>query len=153
MECDAERSQVKAVRQDYLARTHAFMYVPKLSINFNRTLQEHQILFSLQEMDMEVWEVKLAKEQVHCLHSFDGRDLPTELEDVHARVARVEDECIVEARELSRLVMEISNALVDLGMLSIWDIPQLPRMAQEVLVVASLILECLREEHASGVGP
>jgi hypothetical protein len=38
MECDAERAQVKAVRQDYLARTHAFMSVPKLSINFNRTL-------------------------------------------------------------------------------------------------------------------
>jgi hypothetical protein len=104
-------------------------------------------------MDMEVWEVKLVKEQVRCLHSFDRQDLPTELEDIHVRVARVEDECIVEARELSPLVMEISNALVDLGMLSIWDIPQLPRMAQEVLVVASLILECLREEHASGVGP
>jgi hypothetical protein len=39
------------------------------------------------------------------------------------RVPRVKDEHTIEARELSWLVMEISNALVDLGMLPIWDIP------------------------------
>jgi hypothetical protein len=40
-----------------------------------------------------------------------------ELEELHARVAGVED------GELSALVVEASNALVDLGMLSIQDIP------------------------------
>jgi hypothetical protein len=49
--------------------------------------------------------------------------------------------------------MEISNDLVDLGTLPIQDIPQLPKMAQNVLAVASLILERLGEEHASGAGP
>jgi hypothetical protein len=41
------------------------------------------------------------------------------------------------------LVMGISNALVDLGMLPIRDIPELLKTAQEVLVVAGLILEHL----------
>jgi hypothetical protein len=49
--------------------------------------------------------------------------------------------------------MEISNTLFDLGMLAIREIPQLPKMTQEVLAAASLILVCLREEHASGTGP
>jgi hypothetical protein len=68
-------------------------------------------------------------------------------------VARVEDECTVEAGELSQLVMEISDALVDLGMFPIRDIPWHPKTTQGVLVVVGLILELLREEHASDVGP
>jgi hypothetical protein len=36
--------------------------------------------------------------------------------------------------------MEISNALVDLGMLPVWDIPQLLKSTQEVLVAAGLNL-------------
>jgi hypothetical protein len=51
------------------------------------------------------------------------------------------------------LVMEVSNNLVDLGTLPIRDILELPKMAQEVLAVASLILECLREENASDADP
>jgi hypothetical protein len=100
-----------------------------------------------------VREAKLAEEQARNLHSFDGRDLSTELEQRHARVAWVEDECIIEAGMLSTLVVRISNALVDLGMLPIWDIPQLLKMTQEVLVADGLILELLREEHVSGVVP
>jgi hypothetical protein len=68
-------------------------------------------------------------------------------------MVRVEEERAAEARKLLMLVMGISNALVNLGMLPIRDIPQLPKTAQEVLAVTSLILKCLREEHASGVGP
>jgi hypothetical protein len=86
-------------------------------------LEECQILLLLQEMDKEVWEAKLAEEQAHGLHSFDRRDLSTELEEFHARMAAVEDERAIEARDLSVLVIEASNALVDLGMLPIRDIP------------------------------
>jgi hypothetical protein len=57
------------------------------------------------------------------LHSFDGRDLSVELEELHVSVAGVEDECVVKAEELWQLVVEISNALVDLGTLPIRDIP------------------------------
>jgi hypothetical protein len=39
------------------------------------------------------------------------------------RVTRVEDEHTAKVRELSTLVMEASNALVDLRMLPIQDIP------------------------------
>jgi hypothetical protein len=54
-----------------------------------------------------------------------------ELEKLHECVARVEDECAVEAVQLSRSVMEISNALVDVGVLPIrdtWHNRSLPRM-------------------------
>jgi hypothetical protein len=81
------------------------------------------ILHSLQETDLEVREAKLVEEQAHSLHPFDGWDLPTELEKLHARMAGVDDEHAIEARELLRLVVKISNALVNLGMLLIQDIP------------------------------
>jgi hypothetical protein len=68
-------------------------------------------------------------------------------------MVEIEDEHATEAVRLSRLVMEISDALIDLGVFPIRDIPLLLRSAQEVLVSADLILEHLREEHASGAGP
>jgi hypothetical protein len=49
--------------------------------------------------------------------------------------------------------MGISNALVDLGMLPVQDIPQLPKSAQEVLMAAGLLLERLQEAQASDTGP
>jgi hypothetical protein len=106
-------------------------------------LEECLILLSLQETDRKVREANLAEVQVCVLHSFHEWDLLAELEELRARVGEVEDERSVAASELSRLVMEISNALVDLGMLPMRDIPQLLKTAQEVLAVASLILECL----------
>jgi hypothetical protein len=45
--------------------------------------------------------------------------------------------------------MEISDALVNLGVFTIRDIPERLKSAQDVLMVASLILERPREEHAS----
>jgi hypothetical protein len=75
------------------------------------------------------------------------------MEELHVRVAGVKDERATEAGELSQLIMEISSALVNLGTLPIRDIPQLSKMAQEVSVAASLILERLWEVHASGGGP
>jgi hypothetical protein len=47
----------------------------------------------------------------------------------------------------------IFNSLVDLGMMPIQDIPQLPKSSQEVLPTASLILEFLQEVLASDAGP
>jgi hypothetical protein len=79
--------------------------------------------------------------------------LSVELEKLHAHVDRVEDEHVTEAEKLSTLVVGISNAPVDLGMLLIRDIPQLPKLVHEVLTVVGLILERLQEEHASDTGP
>jgi hypothetical protein len=103
-------------------------------------------------MDLERWEEKLAKEQAHGLYYFNGRDLSVELEELCNHVVGVQSKCAVEAVQLSRSVMEIFDALVDLGMFPNWDIPESPKSAQDVLVVASLVLECLWEEHASDVG-
>jgi hypothetical protein len=65
----------------------------------------------------------------------------------------VQDERATKSRRLLELVTEVSNTLVDLGTLPIQNIPQLPKMTQEVLAVVGLILERLREEHASSAGP
>jgi hypothetical protein len=86
MERDAEHAQIEVVRRDYLTRTHAFTSNSKHSINFNRMLEELQIILSLQEMDLEVWEVKLVEEQACCLHSFDGWDPSAELEELRVHV-------------------------------------------------------------------
>jgi hypothetical protein len=95
----------------------------------------------------------LAEEQAWGLYSFDGQDLSAELEEFYERVAGVEGERATEAMKLLQSVMEISNALVNLGVFPIQDMPWRPKSAQDVLTMAVLILENLREEHASGVGP
>jgi hypothetical protein len=66
-----------------------------------------------------VREAKLVKEQARGLHSFHGWDLSAELDEICARMARIDNECTAEAKKLSMLVMGISNALVDLGKLPI----------------------------------
>jgi hypothetical protein len=53
------------------------------------------------------------------LHPFDRRDLSTELEEICAHVDGIKGERAAEAGQLSQLVVEISNALVGLGMLPI----------------------------------
>jgi hypothetical protein len=83
------------------------------------------------------------EERVHGLHSFDGRGLLAGLEEVRLCMARIEDERTTEAMRLSRLVIEISDALIDLWVFPVWDIPLLLKSAQEVLALAGLILECL----------
>jgi hypothetical protein len=73
-------------------------------------------------MDLEVREGKLAEEQACGLHSFIGWYQLAKMEELRVRVARVEDERVTEAGELSVLVIEASNALVKLRMLPIQDI-------------------------------
>jgi hypothetical protein len=87
------------------------------------------------------------------MYSYDGQDLLTRLEEHLVHMAGVEDKRATEAMGLSQLVMGFSDVLFDLGLCLIWDIPQCPKLAQEVFVVTGLILERLREEHASGAGP
>jgi hypothetical protein len=96
---------------------------------------------------------KVAKEQAPSLYSFDGRDLSVERKELRERVTGVLSKRIVEAVQLSWSVMLISDALVDLGVFPIQDIPAHPKSAQDVMRVVGLILEHLREEHASDVRP
>jgi hypothetical protein len=78
-----------------------------------------------------VQEAILVEEQAHILHPFDRRDLSVELGEIRAPVVRIEVERAAEVGQLSQLVMEISNALVDLGMLPIQNIHHLPKSVQE----------------------
>jgi hypothetical protein len=116
-------------------------------------LEERRTFLSIQKTNLERRKEKLMEEQAHGLHSFDGRDLSTVLEEIRSRMVGIEDECATEAVRLSRLAMEISDALINLGVFPIRDTPLLMKSAQEVLVSTGLILERLREEHASRDGP
>jgi flavoprotein len=62
MERDTVCAQAEATWQDYYARLRASTSSSKHSINFNQMMEEHQILLSLQEIDLEVHEEKLAEE-------------------------------------------------------------------------------------------
>jgi hypothetical protein len=84
--------------------------------------------------------------------SFVRRDLLAELEELHERVVGVESKCVTEAVKLSRSIMEISDALVDLGVFPIRDIHEHPKSAQDVLTVVGLLLQHLREAHDKDTG-
>jgi hypothetical protein len=152
MECDAEHDWVNVVQQDYRARWCASTTAHWRSVYFNQVLCGHQFTSSVREMDLEWWEEKLAEEKVRGLYSFDGRDLLAELEKLRERVAGVENKRATEAVQLSRSVMEIFDALVDLGVFPIRDIPAQPKSAKDVLAVVSPVLEWLREECAFVAG-
>jgi hypothetical protein len=141
MACDSERDQAKTVRQGYRARMCAHTPSCQCSFDFDRVLTGHMFILSVHEVDLEWWEEKLATEQAQGLYPFDGRDILVELEELREHMARVENEHDVEAVQLSRLVMEISDALVGLGLSPIWGIPAHPTSAQDVLTMANLIME------------
>jgi hypothetical protein len=111
------------------------------SLDFHQVLRGCQFILTVWGTDLERREKKLSEEQTRGLHSFDGRDLSMELEELHEHVVGVECERAIEVMQLSRSVMEISNALVDLGMFPIQDIPVQLRSVQDVLTAASLVLE------------
>jgi hypothetical protein len=102
---------------------------------------------------LEWREEKLTEEQALGLYSFNGRDLSVELEELQGHVAGVESKHTAKAMQVSQSIMEISDALVDLGVFPIRDIAAHLESAQDVLTAASLILERLLEKHASGAGP
>jgi hypothetical protein len=149
MECDAERDWVKAVRHDYWAWFWTSTISQQCSLDFDWVLCGCQFTLSVWDMDLERREEKLVVDQAWGLYSFDGRDLSTELEKLCEHMAEVEDKYTAAAVQLSRSVMEISDALVDLGMFPIRDIPSKPRSTQDVLMVVRLVLEQLWEEDAS----
>jgi hypothetical protein len=153
MECDGECDRAEAVWQDYLARVRAFTASCQCSLDFDQVLEGCQFFLSMQEMDLEQWEEKLAEEQTQRLYYFDGRDLLMELEERRGHVAGIESERAIEDVQLSWSIMEISDVLVDVGVFPIGDIPAHPESAQDILTVVNLILERLREEHAFGANP
>jgi hypothetical protein len=49
--------------------------------------------------------------------------------------------------------MRVAGVLIDLGLLLIEEITQLPKAAQDVLPVVAFVLKCLQEVLNSGTGP
>jgi hypothetical protein len=67
------------------------------------------------------------EEQARDQHPPDRRDLSVELDEIRSCMDWIIGEHTAEAGRLSQLVMGISNALVDLGMLPVQNIPRLPK--------------------------
>jgi hypothetical protein len=118
--------------------------------DLDQMLKERQILLCqmleadlnwMLEADLEVCDVILADELERGMHSSNGWNLSVELDKAHALTDRITNERTGEARRLSQHIMGISNALVDLDMLLLQGIPQLPKSAREILLVAHLILK------------
>jgi hypothetical protein len=89
----------------------------------------------------------------HGLHPPDERDLSMELDKACTYMDRTSSDCAIDAERLSWQVVQVSGILVNLGMLPIQDISQLPKTAWEVLPVINLILKRLQEALASGTNP
>jgi hypothetical protein len=82
-------------------------------------LSGHWFILSVQEIDLEHREKELANDQAQGMYPPDGRNLSSELGKLHEHVAEVEDDRVIDAKQLSRLTMEISNAFVNLNVLPI----------------------------------
>jgi hypothetical protein len=93
-------------------------------------------------MGLEVQKTILAEEQKRDMYPPDGRDLSVELDKTHTCFDRINDEHAAEVGLLSQLVMGISNALVDLGMMPIQHIPQLLKSAREVVGAYKMSISC-----------
>jgi hypothetical protein len=112
----------------------------------SQTLEEHAALLGLQDTDLEV-------ELERDLHPSDRRDLSVELDKARTSVNRMDDDRAAEAERLSWQVVHVASIVVDLGMLPVEDIPQLPKTDEQVLSVVALILKHLQEVLDSGAIP
>jgi hypothetical protein len=69
--------------------------------DLDQTLEEHQILLSLLEANLEVCEVILVEELERSLHSSDGWDLSVKLDQAHVLIDGITDEHAAEAMRLA----------------------------------------------------
>jgi hypothetical protein len=153
VERDASHAHTDVIQWDFFIHAHACSSQSKQVTDLGQTLEERQSFLCLQEMDIKVREVILSEELKCGLHPSDGWNLLAELDEAHACMNEIDGECAGEGERLSRQVMRISGILVDLGMLPIQDIPQLPRSAREVLSVVDLILKSLQEALTFSADP
>jgi hypothetical protein len=104
-------------------------------------------------VDLEVQEAILIEELKCDLHPTNERDLSVELHKACMHVDKIDGERADEAEKLSQWVVRISIVMVNLGLLPIQDIPQLLKLAWEVLPVVHLVFKCLQEVLASNASP
>jgi hypothetical protein len=119
MECDVAHDRAGAIKQDYQARLCASIAYWRRSLEFNRVLSGRRFSLSVQEIDLEHQEKELANDQARGMYPLDGRNLLSELGKLHEHVAKVEDDRVIDAKQLSRSTMEISNTFVNLNVLPI----------------------------------
>jgi hypothetical protein len=121
-EHDASRTRAIATQRDYSAQVSASSSQSERCKAFTRTLEEHAALLGLQEMDLEVREAILAEELERSLHPPNGRDPSAELDKVYVCVDQIADDHAAK-------VEQVASILIDLGLLPVEFIPQLPKTA------------------------
>jgi hypothetical protein len=146
VEQDASHAHVDAIRQDISEHVRASSSRSRGLNALTRTLEECAVLLYVQETDLEVGEVILAKELKCDLYPPDGRDLSAELDKAYTSVDRTAGDSAAKVEGLSWHIMLVAG---DLGLLPIDVIPQLSKTAREVLPVVAIILRCLDEALAS----
>jgi hypothetical protein len=88
MHCDAVHDQATTVPEDYQGRVHASTTSRWRSLEFDWILSGCQFILSVQVVDLEGLEEKLAKDQSRGLYPPNRRNLPSELVKLREHVTR-----------------------------------------------------------------
>jgi hypothetical protein len=122
-ERDASHACADVIQWDYSAQVNAFSSWSGRLNDLSQTLEERATLLGMQE-------VISAVELECCLLPPVGQDLSAELDKAPTSVNRTADDRAAKAEWLSLQVVQVAGVLVDLGLLPVEDIPQLPKTAQ-----------------------
>jgi hypothetical protein len=113
------------------------------SLSLDNMLGEKKIELDGREQDLDLREATLLEAWSQGLDPWDNYNELMELIKLWRCLKEVEVECIAMVGRLAILVRDISMVLVDLGMLPIPGIPWDLHAANDILEVASTILEHL----------
>jgi hypothetical protein len=116
-------------------------------------LGERKVKLDGRERDLRVHEAALAEAQSRGLNPRDNHKELMEVIELRRLLQDAKVEHVTKAGQLVILAWDISEVLVDLGMLPILGIPWDPRMASDVLDAVGINLEHLWEAYASDHGP
>jgi hypothetical protein len=123
------------------------------TLALDKMMGEKRVLLAEKEQDIEVLEAALMEAQARDLNPWDNQDELLELVELQKCLGEVEVGRVTEASELAVLEGEMSKVLVFLGRPPIEGIPQDPGKARDILEAVDVILEHLREAHASSARP
>jgi hypothetical protein len=121
MALNSERFQFEAIMREYHEKLRAQTTRVKVTIDLDKVLENKQVL--------KVWEVALCETLERGTHPWNDQNLLTELVELSELLTKVQVKRVGEAKELAVLMIDMSDALVDLGLDPNQWIPKVPRQA------------------------
>jgi hypothetical protein len=119
---DAERAKAKATWKEYLDKIEAHNTHTKHSLCLDRMLGERKVKLDGRERDLSVHEAALAEAQSRGLNPRDNHEELMEVIELRRLLQDAKVEHVTKAGQLVILAWDISEVLVDLGMLPILGI-------------------------------